>query len=81
MSWFTSWLPSLPTINLAVPARLQGRFVSFVLKRTLGHLFKPGQLDSPQIDSQIGSGYVQVNDLELDESVSTLSLIASLHPK
>ncbi|KAF5315958.1 hypothetical protein D9611_004756 [Ephemerocybe angulata] len=67
MSWFPSWLPSLPSLNFPVPAGIQGRFVSFVLKRSLGHLFKPGQLSSPQIDSQIGSGYVQVNDLEFDE--------------
>ncbi|KAJ3562000.1 hypothetical protein NP233_g9845 [Leucocoprinus birnbaumii] len=34
--------------------------------RTLGHFLKPGQLDVGQIDSQIGSGFVQVKDLELD---------------
>lgn len=43
--------------------------MSFVLKKTLGHLLKPGQLDAQQIDSQIGSGYVQVKDLELDSEV------------
>jgi len=69
MSWFTSWLPTLPTINIAVPAAIQGRFISFVLKKFLGHLLKPGQLDRHQIDSQIGSGYVQVSQLELDPQV------------
>ncbi|EAU88507.1 hypothetical protein CC1G_04213 [Coprinopsis cinerea okayama7 len=69
MSWFASWLPSIPTINLAIPTSIQGRFVSFFLKKFLGHLFKPGQLDTPQIDSQIGSGYVQINDLELDPTI------------
>lgn len=66
MSWFASWLPAIPTINLSIPTSIQSRFVSFFLKKSLGHFFKPGQLDTPQIDSQIGSGYVQINDLELD---------------
>ncbi|KAJ2913449.1 hypothetical protein MD484_g6960, partial [Candolleomyces efflorescens] len=57
----------LPPGQENLRASIQGRFISFILKRSLGHLFKPGQLNSPQIDSQIGSGYVQINDLELDE--------------
>lgn len=65
-SWFSSWLPGLPSIDFALPSGLQARFISFVLKKSLGHFLKPGQLDSRQIDTQIGSGYVQVNDLELD---------------
>ncbi|GLB34893.1 putative autophagy-related protein 2 CAD motif containing protein [Lyophyllum shimeji] len=64
--WYSSWLPGLPSINFALPSSLQGRFISFVLKKSLGHFLRPGQLDSKQIDSQIGSGFVQVNDLELD---------------
>ncbi|KAJ3809145.1 hypothetical protein F5876DRAFT_44505 [Lentinula aff. lateritia] len=69
MSWFSSWLPSLPSISsFAVPSSIQRRFISFVLKRFLGHLLKPGQLDVEQIDAQIGSGYVQVNDLQLDHN-------------
>ncbi|KAG6917968.1 hypothetical protein DXG01_017152 [Tephrocybe rancida] len=33
----------------------------------------PGQLDSHQIDSKIGSGFVQINDLELDnEAINAL---------
>lgn len=69
MTWFSSWLPRLPSINFAVPSSVQGRFISFLLKKLFGHLFKPGQLDSSQVDAQIGSGYVQVNDLELDAEV------------
>ncbi|KAH9951459.1 hypothetical protein B0H21DRAFT_719094 [Amylocystis lapponica] len=38
--------------------------------RSLGHFLKPGQLDIEQVDSQIGSGYVQVRDLELDNDPS-----------
>ena len=76
-----SWLPlnldfKLP--SLAPPLSLQRRFISFVLKRSLGHLLKPGQLDVVQIDAQIGSGFVEVKDLELDEAVSNVLL--SLHP-
>lgn len=66
MTWIPSWLPRLPSLNFAVPSSVQGRFISFLLKKLFGHLFKPGQLDSSQVDAQIGSGYVQVNDLELD---------------
>lgn len=44
-----------------------------MLKRSLGHLLKPGQLDIDQIDAQIGSGFVEVKDLELDCNVSRQS--------
>ncbi|EMD31646.1 hypothetical protein CERSUDRAFT_162708 [Gelatoporia subvermispora B] len=67
MSWWPpSWLPTLPSIDFSLPSGIQRRFVSFALRRPLGHLLKPGQLEAQQVDSQIGSGYVQVKDLELD---------------
>ncbi|KAI0093682.1 hypothetical protein BDY19DRAFT_1063485 [Irpex rosettiformis] len=67
MSWWsTSWLPSIPSIDFSLPSGIQKRFISFTLRRTLGHLLKPGQLDTQQVDSQIGSGYVQIRDVELD---------------
>lgn len=69
-SWYTSWLPGLPSIDFALPSTIQRRFISFALKKSLGHLLKPGQLDVHQIESQIGSGYVQINNLELDNEVS-----------
>lgn len=68
-SWF-SWLPTLPSINVALPSAIQRRFLSYVLKKSLGHLLKPGQLDVNQIDSQIGSGYIQISDLQLNDQVS-----------
>lgn len=68
-SWYWSWLPGLPSIDFALPSSIQSRFISFVLKKSLGHLLKPGQFDVHQIDSQIGSGYVQVKDLELNNEV------------
>lgn len=68
-SWFpfTFTLPSLQ--NITPSLSIQRRFVSFILKRSLGHLLKPGQLDINQIDAQIGSGSVEIKDLLLDESV------------
>ena len=65
-----SWLPSLPSIDFTLPSSIQKRFISFALRQSLGHLLKPGQLDVQQVDSQIGSGYVQVRDLELNNEVS-----------
>ncbi|OCB84207.1 hypothetical protein A7U60_g8883 [Sanghuangporus baumii] len=64
-----SWLPftfSFSFPDLAPPLSIQRRFISFILKRSLGHLLKPGQLDVHQIDAQIGNGFVEVKDLELD---------------
>ena len=67
--WSFSWLPSLPSIDLSLPSGIQKRFISFALRQSLGHFLKPGQLDVQQVDSQIGSGYVQVRDLELNDEV------------
>lgn len=64
-SWFPSWF-ALPTFDVSVFPNLQRKFFSFILKRFLGHLLKPGQLDIGQIDSAIGSGNLTINDLELD---------------
>ena len=67
MSWWPSFNFSLPSFS--PPISIQRRFIAFVLKRSLGHLLKPGQLDVQQIDSQIGNGFVEVKDLELDAIV------------
>ncbi|RDX56759.1 hypothetical protein OH76DRAFT_1395891 [Lentinus brumalis] len=68
-----SWLPSLPAIDFSLPSSIQKRFISFALRQSLGHFLKPGQLDVQQVDSQIGSGYVQVRDLELNnEAINSL---------
>ncbi|KAH8107055.1 hypothetical protein BXZ70DRAFT_271252 [Cristinia sonorae] len=73
MSWFTQWLPTLPSIDFTLPSGIQRRFISFALRQSLGHLLKPGQLDVLQIDSQIGSGYVQISDVELsNEAINAL---------
>ncbi|KAJ7581343.1 hypothetical protein C8J56DRAFT_959789 [Mycena floridula] len=75
MTSWTSWIPSLPSISIpfSLPSSIQRRFISFALKTYLGHFLKPGQLDVKQIDSQLGSGYVQVSDLELNnETINQL---------
>ncbi|KAG1782593.1 hypothetical protein EV702DRAFT_1232405, partial [Suillus placidus] len=72
-----SWFPGLPSFDYSLPSAIQRRFLSFVLKKSLGHLLKPGQLDLHQIDSQIGSGVVQVRDLELDDQVINKLLAGS----
>ncbi|EKM55349.1 uncharacterized protein PHACADRAFT_208868 [Phanerochaete carnosa HHB-10118-sp] len=74
MSWWTpSWLPTLPSIDFSLPSSIQKRFISFALRQALGHLLKPGQLDTQQVDSQIGSGFVQIRDVELDNTaINTL---------
>ena len=80
MSW--SWLPNNFSWGSFIPAftppvSIQRRFISFVLKRTLGHLVKPGQLDVDQVDAQLGRGFVEINNLELDVEVRFLTLIFS----
>lgn len=69
----SSWFPFTFTLsslqNITPSLSIQRRFVSFILKRSLGHFLKPGQLDINQIDAQIGSGSVEIKDLLLDESV------------
>lgn len=65
--------------DFAVPSGIQRRFFSFLLRKTLGHFLKPGQLDLHQIDSQLGSGTVQVKDLELDGQVSPLLPFPDAH--
>jgi autophagy-related protein 2 len=64
------WL--LPAFSLPIPylpSNIQHRFVSYVLHKFLGRFVKAGALDGDQIDAQIGSGFVQVKDLVLDDQV------------
>lgn len=65
-SWYSSWLP---TVDLSLPSVIQRRFISFLLRKFVGHLLKPGQLDVRQIETQIGSGELRITDLELDDQV------------
>ncbi|KAG8846022.1 autophagy- protein 2 [Serendipita sp. 411] len=68
----TSFPLPIPTISLpsfALPTSIQRRFVAFVLQKSIGHLVKPGQLDSTQVDAQLrlGNGVVKVEEVLLDE--------------
>jgi autophagy-related protein 2 len=64
---FPFTLPSLPSISL--PANIQRRFLSYVLKRALGRFFRSG-LDVDKIQSQISEGRVEIEGLVVDENVS-----------
>lgn len=68
-SWVPSWF-TFPKFDVAIIPNLQRKFFSFILKRFLGHLLQPGQLDVEQIDSAIGSGNLTINDLKLECTVS-----------
>ena len=67
---FPFTLPSIPTISL--PASIQRRFLSYVLKRALGRFVKAGGLDVEKIQAQIGEGLIEVEGLELDTEVGSL---------
>lgn len=67
-------IPTFSLPSLALPASIQTRFIAFVLQKSLGHLVKPGQLDSNKITAQLGSGHVEINDVELDERALNESL-------
>lgn len=72
---FFSWpfaLPAIPSISL--PANIQRRFLSYVLKRALGRFVKTGGLDVDRIQAQISEGWVEVEGLEVDEAVSNSTL-------
>jgi autophagy-related protein 2 len=65
-------LPSLPSLPgfPSLPQNIQRRFVSFVLKRSLGHLVKAGALDPERLEAQVGTGLIEIRGAELDEEVS-----------
>lgn len=65
----TSSIPTIPFLSIS--ATLQRNILSFLLKRTLGHLFKGGQLDSNQIDAGIAGGRIELRAVELDTNVSS----------
>lgn len=71
----SGWWPSF-----SLPSSVQARFLSFALRKALGHLLLPGQLDVEQINSQIGRGYVQVNELRIDPHAVNAHINASNLP-
>jgi hypothetical protein len=70
-------LPSLPGLP-SLPQNIQRRFLSFVLKRSLGHLVREGDLDPDRLEAQVGSGTVEIKGAQLNESVRTRCFLSSL---
>lgn len=64
---FPFTLPSLPGISL--PTNIQRRFLSYVLRRTLGRFVVPEGLDVERISAQVSEGWVELDSLELDPAV------------
>lgn len=64
-SFLSGWdLASVSAFSLS--GNLQKRILSYLLKRTLGHLVDGGQLDLANIDAGIGSGRIEVRNVQLD---------------
>ena len=59
---FTNW-------GLPIPSSIQKRIFKFLLKRTLGR-FLSKEIDLEQLEVQLGAGFVQLNDLEINVDVS-----------
>lgn len=73
-SFLSGWeLPSLASYT-GLSTGLQKRVISFLLRRALGHLVKPGQLDWNQIEAGVGDGRLEIRDIELETDVSSLIL-------
>lgn len=65
-----SYLPSLPSFpSLSLPQNIQKRFLAYVLKKTIGHLVKGGEVDPARLNTQIREGKVEIEGVELDEEV------------
>ncbi|CAK9781050.1 hypothetical protein CC85DRAFT_269388 [Cutaneotrichosporon oleaginosum] len=72
--WFPSFLTfpvSFPSISL--PANIQRRFLSYVLKRALGRFFLPSGFDVERIQAQLSEGRVDLDKLEVNvEEINAL---------
>ncbi|KZO99279.1 hypothetical protein CALVIDRAFT_534256 [Calocera viscosa TUFC12733] len=69
-SSFWNWLSYIPSIRLPslyVPAQIQNRLLSFAISRSIGHLLKRGGVEIDKLDTQVGKGWVEVKDVELEE--------------
>lgn len=76
-SFLSGWdLSSVSAFSLS--ANLQKRILSYLLKRTLGHLVDGGQLDLAQIDAGIGSGRIEVRNVQLDAQAINRRLPSSI---
>ncbi|KZT56758.1 hypothetical protein CALCODRAFT_517970 [Calocera cornea HHB12733] len=62
-----SYIPSIRLPSLYVPAQIQNRLLSFAIRRSIGHLLKRGGVEIDKLDTQVGRGWVEVKDVELEE--------------
>ena len=60
-----------------LPASLQRKVVTYILRRTLGHLLKDGQIDERNIEAGIGAGRLEVRFVQLDADVSVNATMKS----
>lgn len=77
------WLPSFLTFpvstflpSISLPANIQRRFLSYVLKRALGRFFLASGFDVERIQAQLGEGRVDLDRLEVNVDVRTLCISA-----
>lgn len=71
------WLPSFLTLpislslpSISLPANIQRRFLSYVLKRALGRFIIASGLDVERVQAQISQGLVELERLEINTEVS-----------
>ncbi|EJT98304.1 hypothetical protein DACRYDRAFT_110744 [Dacryopinax primogenitus] len=65
-NWY-SYIPSIRLPSFNVPAQIQNRLLSFAIRRSIGHLLKRGGVEIDKLDTQVGRGWVEVKDVELEE--------------
>lgn len=64
---FLTTLPSLPSVSL--PANIQRRFLSYILKRSLGRFVVASGFDVERIQAQLSQGAVDLERLEVNVDV------------
>lgn len=78
LSYLPSSLPSLPFLPSlpSLPVNIQRRFLSFLLRRSLGRFVKEGGLGAERIEGALlgkGGGEVKLEGVRLDEEVSLVT--------
>lgn len=74
------WLPSFLTFPLSfgslpsvsLPANIQRRFLSYVLKRSLGRFVVASGFDVERIQAQLSQGSVELEKLEVNVEVGSV---------
>jgi len=63
---FTGW-----SLNIAIPATIQKRLLTFLLRKALGQ-FLAEDLDLNNLEVQLGKGFLSLKELELNVEVCHL---------